>query len=346
MITVKPLRDEALRAGFVAMAARLPADYSFETFREKLLDWKVDAFHDGNRAVGMLMTKGAELHVAVVPEVRGKWLSRRIIREVFAPILAVHGQAKTKVAEGNVVGLDFVRRIRAGFADLTFDPGTILSMGSNILGSVLSADSASDAAGAAAGAQTAASMEGIAETRRQFEAVRALLKPYVEAGTSALSGQEDLLGLNGPAGQQTAITGIEKSPLFGSLVKQGENALLQNASATGGLRGGNLQTSLAKFRPELLSKLIEQQFSKLGGLTSIGQNAAAGVGNAGMSTGANISRLLGEVGSAGAGAALAGGQANANLFSSIGRVPSIFAGFGANSVSPAQFIQNIEMQGF
>jgi hypothetical protein len=54
----------------------------------------------------------------------------------------------------------------------------------------------------------------------------------------------------------------------------------------------------------LLSSLIEQQYNRLGGLTSLGQNAAAGVGNAGMSTGANISNLLGRQGQAQAGGIL------------------------------------------
>jgi len=86
--------------------------------------------------------------------------------------------------------------------------------------------------------------------------------------------------------------------------RQGENAILQNASATGGLRGGNVQAALAQFRPALLSSLIEQQYGRLGGLTAIGQNAAAGVGNAGMSTGTNIATLLGRQGQAEAGGIL------------------------------------------
>jgi hypothetical protein len=62
----------------------------------------------------------------------------------------------------------------------------------------------------------------------------------------------------------------------------------QTPRATGGLRGGNVQAALGQFQPQLLAQLIDQQYSRLGGLTSIGQNAAAGVGNAGMSTGNSI----------------------------------------------------------
>jgi hypothetical protein len=152
--------------------------------------------------------------------------------------------------------------------------------------------------------QQQAAQGGIDEQRRQFDAIQKLLNPYVEAGTSALGGQQALLGLGAPGSQQQAIAALQGSPQFQALQQQGENAILQNASATGGLRGGNVQGALAQFRPALLSGLIDQQYSRLGGLTSIGQNAAAGVGNAGMSTGANISNLLGRQGQAQAGGIL------------------------------------------
>lgn len=127
----------------------------------------------------------------------------------------------------------------------------------------------------------------------------------------ALQGQQDLLGLNGSGAQQSAISGIENSPYFSGLVKQGENAILQNASATGGLRGGNTQAALAQFRPNMLSAAIDQQYQRLGGLTTLGQNAAAGVGNAGQNMANNNSSLLGQIGSAQAGGIL--GQARANV---------------------------------
>ena len=177
--------------------------------------------------------------------------------------------------------------------------------GSAIVGGIVSSRSADKAADA----QTNASNAGIAQQQAQFAAIQKLLKPYVNAGRGALNGQQDLIGLNGADAQQQAMLGIEGSPQFASLMQQGENGILQNASATGGLRGGNTQGALAQFRPQLLAALIEQQYSRLGGLSSLGQNAAAGVGNAGMATGNNITGLLGQIGSAQAGNALAQGAA-------------------------------------
>lgn len=203
-----------------------------------------------------------------------------------------------------------------------------LAVGSQVVGGILSSNAQSDAAESAANAQSAASAAGIAEQRRQFDAVRELLKPYTEAGVGALGAQQDLLGLNGGTAQQGAYTALENSPAFTSLTKTGENAILQNASATGNLRGGNVQGALAQFRPQLLAQLIQSQFGNLGGLTSIGQNAAAGVGNAGMASGNNVTQLLQQQGAAQAGAALANGRANANAFGSIGGGLGLFAGSG------------------
>lgn len=185
-------------------------------------------------------------------------------------------------------------------------------------GSVVSGVVQSKAAKTAATAQTQAADKGVEEQRRQFDAMQALLKPYIETGTTALSRQAALMGLGGAEAQRSAITAIEQGPEFAAMTRQGEEAILQNASATGGLRGGNVQAALAQFRPQILSGLIEQQYSRLGGLATAGQNAAAGVGTAGMQTGANISNLYGQVGAAQAGAALAKGQAWGNVLGDVG----------------------------
>jgi hypothetical protein len=161
----------------------------------------------------------------------------------------------------------------------------------------------------AANIQAGASQAGIEEQRRQFDAMRELLKPYTEAGLPALEAQQAFLGLRGPEAERAAIERIRGGETFQALASQGEEAMLQRASATGGLRGGNIQGALAQFRPQLLSSLIEQQYGRLGGMTSLGQQSAAGVGAAGMETGTNIANLLGQQGAARAGGEL--GQARA-----------------------------------
>lgn len=218
----------------------------------------------------------------------------------------------------------------------------IIPAAASLIGSIWGADEQADAAESASNAQSASAQAGIAEQRRQFDAIRELLQPYTQAGTSALGGQMGLLGLSGADAQQQAIAGIQGSPQFQALQQQGEASILANASATGGLRGGNVQGALAQFSPALLSQLIDQQYSRLGGLTSIGQNAAAGVGNAGMQTGQGISSLLQQQGAAQAGNYLAQGKAQGQMISGITGAVGQFAGqggfgklFGGGSTTPA-----------
>ena len=224
------------------------------------------------------------------------------------------------------------------------DPVTALVVGgSQLIGSSMQADAAGDAAAIQSGAAEA----GIAEQRRQFEAMRELLKPYTEAGVPALAGlqpyaqagapaleqQQALLGLRGPEAQRAAIAGIEGGAGYQAQVQAGEEALLQRASATGGLRGGNIQGALAQFRPQMLQQEIERQYGRLGGmadigrvtqqnLAQIGQSSAAGTGSAGLQTGTNVANLLSQQG-----AALAGGElGEAKAYGQLFNLPAQFLG--------------------
>lgn len=208
-------------------------------------------------------------------------------------------------------------------------------VGAGIGGALLSSSATRSAANTAANAQDRAAQLGIDQQNKQFEAVQKLLSPFVTAGTGSLTAQQDMLGLNGAGAQQAIINSLQGSPQFQALTKQGEDAILANASATGGLRGGNVQGALAQFRPQLLNQLIDQQYSRLGGLTSLGQNAAAGVGNAGMATGNSVSNLLAQQGAAQAGNALAGGQAMSNMYNAFGSSIGAYAGLGGFGPSSA-----------
>lgn len=175
-----------------------------------------------------------------------------------------------------------------------------------------------------------ASMAGVAETRAAREELRTLLQPYAAAGTPALQQQMAALGLSGPEAQAEYVSAQEQSPIFQALAQQGEQAMLQQASATGGLRGGNIQGALAQYRPQLLNQFLEQQYNRLGGMTALGQQSAAGVGTAGMQAAGNISDLLAQGGAARAGATLGSAQAWGNVLS----LPAQFAGMAYGSGQP------------
>lgn len=189
--------------------------------------------------------------------------------------------------------------------------------GASILGGAFGGRAQKSAAETAASAQTQAAELTVEEQRRQFDALQEVLSPYVQAGNTALAQQQALLGLGGEEAQQQAIAQLEQSPQFAALTQQGEEAILQNAAATGGLRGGDTQAALAQFRPNVLAQMIEGQYAKLGNLSQLGQASAAGVGSAGIATGQAIGQALQQSGQAQAQSALASGQATANQWGNL-----------------------------
>lgn len=195
-----------------------------------------------------------------------------------------------------------------------------------VAGAAVVANQQKQAAKGAAFAQQQAAQAGINEQKTQWEAIQAMLAPYVKAGEGALTGQQALLGMGGPEAQQKAIAELQNSPQFQALTQQGENAILQRASATGGLRGGNVQAALGQFRPQLLTQLIEQRYGQLGQMAGLGQASAAGQAAMGQQQGVNISSLLGQMGQAQAGGYLAQGAANAGLVNSIAQFGGALAG--------------------
>jgi hypothetical protein len=193
-----------------------------------------------------------------------------------------------------------------------------IALGVGALGSAAIGASAASKAGKY---QERAADKGVEEQRAAREEMRRLLEPYVAAGGPALEAQMGALGLRGAEAQQAYVAEQEQSPIYQALKRQQEESILQNASATGGLRGGNIQGALAQFSPALLNQFLTQQYDRLGGMTALGQQSAAGVGTSGMQSANAISGLFGQAGAARAGAALGVGQALSgpfNLATSLG----------------------------
>lgn len=202
------------------------------------------------------------------------------------------------------------------------DGGTAIAIGGNVLG----ASSKRKAAKSAAQADIRAQEAAIAEQRRQFDETVELLRPFVETGQEAMYGlqpyaepglyameqQAAIAGLMGPEAQAAQIAQIESDPLYQATVRQGEEAILQQASATGGLRGGNIQGALAQFRPQMLREEIDRTYGRLGGFTALGQGtqldlarlgqaSATGQAQVGQAASANIQQALANQGAAKAG---------------------------------------------
>ena len=194
-------------------------------------------------------------------------------------------------------------------------------------GSALSASQQRKAASRAGDAQSAAAYAQMEQQQAQFDKIRELLQPYVNTGTNANAALGNLLGVSGNQAQQDAISALKQSPLYTSQLQAGENAILQNAAATGGLRGGNTQMALGRFAPALLASTIQSQVQNLGGLSNQGLTAAGGV-SSGLGNLANAnSAALGNIGQAQAGSALAAGNAFGGIANSLADAGGTLAGY-------------------
>lgn len=237
--------------------------------------------------------------------------------------------------------------------------------------SLADAAMSSDASRSAANKQADATASQIGQQNYEFNTVRDLLQPYVDAGKNALPGYQaaqgnfqqglnlygrvlgqlnNLTGANGSPAQQAAINGLQSNPLYTTSMNLGQQAILANASATGGLRNGNTIANLGYLPGQVLSNVMGTQIgnlgtslngvtgllngqntavSQFGGLLNLGENAAAGTGQAAMSTGNNISSAIGAGGAIGAGSILAGTNAMMNGINGVaGALGSYFGGSG------------------
>jgi len=192
--------------------------------------------------------------------------------------------------------------------------------GASIGGTVGGGMDSSTAAKKASNAQYDAATAGIQEQQRQFDAIVEMMKPFLATGTTALAQQGNLLGIGGTGLQQQAIDQLKNSPLYTSLLSQGENRLLQNASATGGLRGGNTQAAMGQLAPSIFNTVYQNQLANLGVLSGMGQASAGLQASAGQSTAAGIANLLAQQGAAKAGGILGAQNANTQTTNSLSKI--------------------------
>lgn len=166
--------------------------------------------------------------------------------------------------------------------------GLVAVAGATIVGGVL----ASNAAGDAADAQQKGSEGQIAEQRRQFDITQESFRPFQEAGTAAIGSQQDLLGLSGPEAQAAAFAAMQDSPGQQFLKDRAQKNLLRNASAIGGLGGGNVRSALVQQGVGFAQQDLQNQFGRLGQLAGQGQSAAASVGGFGQQASTNIQNSI------------------------------------------------------
>lgn len=165
-----------------------------------------------------------------------------------------------------------------------------------------------DSSKAAARAQTQSSREAIAFQKEALGKIRGDLKPFREAGGSALS---PLQGLVTDPNRQAQF--LQNNPILNAVNEQTRRAVFANQAARGKLgSGGTLEELQSRFTANALP-ILDQQQGQLFNLAAMGQNAAAQQGTATQNTGNAVSSLLTGIGNARAAGIVGAQNANAQI---------------------------------
>jgi len=236
--------------------------------------------------------------------------------------------------------------------------GAIIAAAGSIGGALIGASAADDAAQAQA--QAAANAQAL--QAQQFQQLQANQAPYMAAGGNALMALQQGLGLapgsTGAIGQGALNTpfsqqAFQASPAYQFQLQQGLQSAQNAASRIGGL-GGNQLLALQQqgqglaqldYQQQLQNYMgvQNQQYNQLADITNLGQNAAAGVGQAGQ----NYANTAGNLMTGSAAVQGAAGIAGANLmskglnqaFSNLGGINygSLFGNPAAQTISPGEY---------
>tara|TARA_R110000796_G_scaffold103175_2_gene212325 strand:- start:2856 stop:3845 length:990 start_codon:yes stop_codon:yes gene_type:complete len=160
--------------------------------------------------------------------------------------------------------------------------------------------------------QKQAADDALYETQRQFDTSRGDQMPWLESGTAALNKQQALLGLGGQAAQQQAYDQFTSSPGQKWLQDKTMQGVLNNASAIGGLGGGNVRQALQENAQGLAAQEYNNYYNQIAGLSGTGQNSSQNLGALGAQQGQTAAGLINQSGQAAASGLLGGSQARAS----------------------------------
>ena len=166
-----------------------------------------------------------------------------------------------------------------------------------------------------------------------------------DAALSQLGGLYGLQGFEDPGAQEGFISSVMASPLYGALMggqEAGEEAILRSASATGGLRSGNVQEALYDYNTQLQNQaLLSAYQDKLGGIQ--GLSGLGGSGTQIAQTMAGIGATQAQGVTAAAQAQQAAQQQQTSTLMGIGNLG--IAAYGAGMFSDRRLKKNIKLIG-
>lgn len=171
---------------------------------------------------------------------------------------------------------------------------------------------AQGAAQDAARVQEEAAVAAVPIQQQALLGAQANIQPFADVGQAALGSRAALAGLGGQAGQQAAFAQLQESPGQRFIRDRQQRALLRNASAIGGLGGGNVRTALQEQAAGFATQDIENQRRELAQLSGGGLQAGTTLGGLGAATAGNIADLTQAQAAARASGILGAQQAEAS----------------------------------
>lgn len=210
--------------------------------------------------------------------------------------------------------------------------GAIIGGGASLLGGIFGSNAANHAADAQANAAMYAAQqqrqlgdESLAFQKQQYQDAVTRSMPWMQAGSGAIQNLWQSLQ-NGDLSKQwdqtfqapTAAT-EQNDPGYQFRLQQGEQALQRAAAAKGGIYSGGTLKALSRYGQDYASneygnvynRALQQyqmgynqfqnnqanEYNRLAGVAGIGQTSANQLNSAGVQTGANVGRTLGDLGS-------------------------------------------------
>lgn len=188
----------------------------------------------------------------------------------------------------------------------------------SVIGGIFGGGAQKKASQKAMQAQTDALNRATDIGNQQFQQTRQDYMPYTVAGTQAIGHYGDLVGNNGADAQGLAVQGLKADPFFQQNLTDANTNLLQTASATGGVRGGNTAGAVGQLSPQLLQAYYQNALQGYGGLAQMGLGATGNVANFGAANAQNAGQNAIGIGNAQASNYLTKGGINAAMFNNIG----------------------------
>ncbi len=130
-----------------------------------------------------------------------------------------------------------------------------------------------------------ATQQSVAGQQQGVDYLKSVDQPALDVRNKALGGLSDYF-LDG--NQQGFIDEAMQNPFYQSAIDVGEEAVLRNAAATGGVRGGAVQPALARNSQKVLQDFVNQKLMGLDALSNQNLNTgsiAQGYSNIGQTQG-------------------------------------------------------------